>query len=179
MAQEQTRRPRTGGECFAAYLDEIAVVMGHASRVASAQAYYTGLLSPGGRKSVEPMAAQIEPGRARAKHQSMHHGVAKAEWGNAAVLAAMRGQVILAIERHRAPCRPRSQPWSVAAFWLGGVIQGWAGYAEAAALSEGTAKRAWTRRAFNEEDCSSCVLTPTRNDDPQHRKCGRTQHSWT
>jgi SRSO17 transposase len=100
MAQEQTRRPRTGEERFAAYLDEIAAVLGHASRAASARAYCTGLLLPGERKSVEPMAARMEPGRVQAKHQSMHHVVAKAEWDDAAVLAAVRGQVFPAIERH-------------------------------------------------------------------------------
>ena len=100
MAQEQTSRPRTGEERFAAYLDEIAAVLGHASRAASARAYCTGLLLPGERKSVEPMAARMEPGRVRAKHQSMHHVVAKAEWDDAAVLAAVRGQVIPALERH-------------------------------------------------------------------------------
>ncbi|HEY8612678.1 MAG TPA: IS110 family transposase, partial [Roseomonas sp.] len=32
MAEGQTSRPRSGEERFAAYLDEIAVVLGHASR---------------------------------------------------------------------------------------------------------------------------------------------------
>jgi SRSO17 transposase len=85
---------------FEAYLDEIAAVLGHASRVAAARAYCTGLLLPGGRKSVEPMAARIEPGRVQARHQSLHHVVAKAEWGDAAVLAAVRRQVLPALERH-------------------------------------------------------------------------------
>ena len=82
MAKEkkEARRPRTGEERFAACLDGIAAVLGHASRAASARAYCTGLLLPGDRKSVEPMAARIEPARVQAKHQSLHHVVAKAEW---------------------------------------------------------------------------------------------------
>ena len=36
----------------------------------------------------------------QAKHQSMHHVVAKADWDDAAMLAAVRGQVLPAIERH-------------------------------------------------------------------------------
>ena len=49
---------------------------------------------PGERKSVEPMAARVVPARVRATHQSLHHLVAKADWSDAAVLAA--------IERHGA-----------------------------------------------------------------------------
>jgi SRSO17 transposase len=85
---------------FAAYLDGITAVLGHASRVGPARAYCTGLLLPGERKSVEPMAARMEPDRVQAAHQSMHHVVAKAEWDDAAVLGAVRGQVLPAMERH-------------------------------------------------------------------------------
>src|SRR3712207_5031770 len=98
--KEEVRRPRTGEERFDAYLDAIAAVLGHASRAAAARAYRTGLLLPGERKSVEPMAARIDPGRVQAKHQSLHHVVAKAEWDDAALLRAVRDLVLPAIERH-------------------------------------------------------------------------------
>src|ERR687894_650317 len=102
MAKEKegARRPRTGEQRFAAYLDGIAAVLGHASRAASARAYCTGLLLPGERKSVEPMAARIAPDRVQAKHQSMHHVVAKAERDDAALLRAVRAQVLPAVETH-------------------------------------------------------------------------------
>src|SRR5215210_3123437 len=100
MAERQTRRPGTGEARFAAYLEAITAGLGDVRRAASAQAYCTGLLLPGERKSVEPMAARIEPGRVQAKHQSMHHVVAKAEWDDAAVLAAVRRLVLPALERH-------------------------------------------------------------------------------
>jgi SRSO17 transposase len=102
MAKERKEAEglRTGEERFAAYLDGIAAVLGHASRAASARAYCTGLLLPGERKSVEPMAARIAPERVQAKHQSLHHVVAKAEWDDAAVLGAVRERVLPAIERH-------------------------------------------------------------------------------
>jgi len=102
MTQERTTGPRTGDARFAAYLAAIAAVLGDVRRAASARAYCTGLLLPGERKSIEPMAARIEPGRVQAKHQSLHHVVAKAEWDDAAVLAAVRAQVLPAIERHGA-----------------------------------------------------------------------------
>ncbi len=102
MAKEKegARRPRTGEERFAAYLEAIVAVLGHASRAAAARAYCTGLLLPGERKSIEPMAARIAPGRVQAAHQSLHHLVAKAEWDDAALLRAVREQVLPAIERH-------------------------------------------------------------------------------
>jgi SRSO17 transposase len=100
MVERQTRRLGTGEARFAAYLEAIAAVLGDVRRAASARAYCTGLLLPGERKSVEPMAARIEPARVQAKHQSMHHVVAKAEWDDAALLRAVRDQVLPAIERH-------------------------------------------------------------------------------
>jgi SRSO17 transposase len=48
------------------------------------------------------MAARIEPARVQAAHQSLHHLVAKADWSDEAVLAAVRQQVLPAIERHGA-----------------------------------------------------------------------------
>src|SRR3954464_4779367 len=59
-----------------------------------------GLLLPGERKSIEPMAARLDPGHVQAKHQSLHHVVAQAEWDDAALLAAVRAQVLPAIARH-------------------------------------------------------------------------------
>ncbi len=91
---------RRGEARFAAYLEEISAVLGHARRASAARAYCTGLLLPGARKSVEPMAARIEPGRVQARHQSLHHVVAKAEWRDAALLAAVRCQVLPALARH-------------------------------------------------------------------------------
>jgi SRSO17 transposase len=100
MVDRQTRWLRAGEDRFAAYLDEIVSVLGHAGRVEPARAYCTGLLLPGSRKSVEPMAARIEPERVQAAHQSMHHVVAKAAWDDAALLAAVRAAVLPVMERH-------------------------------------------------------------------------------
>src|SRR3712207_2306214 len=94
------KRPRTGEERFAACLDAIAAVVGHSRRAAAARAYCTGLLLPGERKSVEPVAARLAPGRVQAAHQSLHHVVAQAEWDDAALLRAAREQVLPAVERH-------------------------------------------------------------------------------
>jgi SRSO17 transposase len=54
----------------------------------------------GERKSIEPMAARVEPGRVQAAHQSLHHLGAKADWSDAAVLAVVRSRVQPAIKQH-------------------------------------------------------------------------------
>ena len=87
---------------FNTYLDALSAELGHADRAAPFQSYCTGLLLPGERKSVEPMAARLEPERVQATHQSLHHLVAKADWSDEAMLATVRSQVLPAIERHGA-----------------------------------------------------------------------------
>jgi SRSO17 transposase len=89
---------------FAAYVEAITSVLGHADRAAPFRSYCAGLLLPGDRKSVEPMAARVQPGRVQAAHQSLHHFVAKADWSDEAVLAAVRTRVLPIIER-RGPIR--------------------------------------------------------------------------
>ncbi len=87
---------------FGAYLDRLAAAFGHADRQTPVRQYCTGLLLPGERKSVEPMAARVAPRAVRATHQSthqsMHHLVADAPWDDDAVLAAVRDAVLPALE---------------------------------------------------------------------------------
>ena len=79
---------------FRAYAEKLSTALGHADRVEPFQAYCTGLLLPVERKSVEPMAAQLAPGQVSAKHQSLHHFVAKSSWRDAAVMRAVRDDVL-------------------------------------------------------------------------------------
>ena len=83
---------------FAGYVEALSSAVGYADRKAPLKAYCTGLLLPGERKSVEPMAARVAPSRVPAAHQSLHHFVAKADWSEEAVLAVVRGEVLPAIE---------------------------------------------------------------------------------
>ena len=53
---------------------------------------------------MEPMAARIAPGKVGAKHQSLHHFVAKAPWDEARLLAAVRDYVLPKMEK-QAPIR--------------------------------------------------------------------------
>jgi SRSO17 transposase len=90
---------------FAAYVEAITAVLGHADRVTPFRSYCAGLLLPGDRKSVEPIAARVQPGRVQAAHQSLHHFVAKADWSDDAVLAAVRARVLPVIKQ-RGPTGP-------------------------------------------------------------------------
>jgi len=84
---------------FAEYVERLSAAVGHADRKAPLRAYCTGLILPGERKSIEPMAARVEPARVQAAHQSLHHLVAKAEWSDERVLAVVRAEVLPTIER--------------------------------------------------------------------------------
>ena len=60
---------------------------------------FAGLLMPGERKSVEPMAAVTAPARVAAQHQSLLHFVGNAPWSDERVLARVRELVLPTIER--------------------------------------------------------------------------------
>jgi SRSO17 transposase len=85
---------------FAAYVKELAATLGHRDRHEPLRAYVTGLCLPGERKSVEPMAARVDPRHVRSRHQSMHHFVADAPWDAAAVLRVARQWVLEPMARH-------------------------------------------------------------------------------
>jgi len=88
---------------FEEYGEVIAAALGHADRRVPAQWYLRGLLLPGGRKSVEPMAARVHPENVRSAHQSMHHLVADAEWSDRRLLAAVAAQVLPAVVKKNLP----------------------------------------------------------------------------
>ena len=75
---------------FEADVEASMAASGHAGRSAPLRRYCAGPVPPGERKSVEPIAARIDPMQASAAHQSLHHLLAKAEWSDAAMLAAIR-----------------------------------------------------------------------------------------
>ena len=84
---------------FSAYVEGLASVIGRADRAGPLRDYCTGLMLPGERKSVEPMAARTAPARAGAQHQSLLHFVGNACWSDVEVLAKVREMVLPAIEK--------------------------------------------------------------------------------
>ena len=78
------------GMRFEAYIDRLAGAVGHADRREPMRAYCVGLVLPGERKSVEPMAARVDPLHVRSRHQSMHHFVADSPWQDEDVVRVAR-----------------------------------------------------------------------------------------
>src|SRR3954454_12660307 len=91
-------------ERFDDYVERLGDTLGHADRRGPLRAYATGLLLPGERKSVEPMAARVDPARVGAGHQSPHHLVAPGAWAAASRLKAVRDHVLPAM-LERGPIR--------------------------------------------------------------------------
>jgi SRSO17 transposase len=95
------RRLADGSEIrFAAYVEGLASVIGHADRVAPLEAYCIGLLLPSERKSVEPMAAITAPERVSAQHQSLLHFISQGGWSDAKILGKVREMAVPEMERH-------------------------------------------------------------------------------
>src|SRR5882724_1049129 len=89
---------------FEDYCSALAAALGHADRHQPAKLYLKGLLLPGERKSVEPMAARVCPENVRSTHQSMNHLVAAAEWEDRAVLGLVAQQVAPELAKKDARC---------------------------------------------------------------------------
>jgi SRSO17 transposase len=87
-------------ERFERYLQRLCEAVGHADRRWPLEAYLTGLLLSGERKSVEPMAAKVDPRNVSRAHQSMHHFVSTAPWDDQALLAVARDYALAQLERH-------------------------------------------------------------------------------
>jgi SRSO17 transposase len=81
-------------EEFNHYIAHLSKGLGHADRHAGLSGYCTGLMLPLSRKSVEPMAARVDPLHASARHQALHHFVAKSEWSDTSVMTRVRDWVI-------------------------------------------------------------------------------------
>jgi SRSO17 transposase len=85
---------------FARYVDGLVSVMGHADRAGPLHDYLLGLVLPGERKSVEPMAAITAPERTAAQHQSLLHFVSTGNWSDDAALGKVREMVLPKIEHY-------------------------------------------------------------------------------
>ena len=85
---------------FDRYVQALVGVIGHQDRAGPMRDYCLGLVMPGERKSVEPMAAITAPERTAAQHQSLLHFVGQGPWSDKNVLAKIREMVLPEIERH-------------------------------------------------------------------------------
>src|SRR6202161_1537768 len=83
---------------FVEYIESLAQVLGYVDRAGPLKDYCTGLLMPGERKSVEPIASVIAPSHVSAEHQSLLHFVGQSAWSDESVLAKVRELVVPAME---------------------------------------------------------------------------------
>lgn len=80
-------------------MEGLAKAAGHADRETPLKNYCAGLLLPGERKSVEPMAARLAPDNIQRMHQSLHHLVADAPWSDEEMLRQVRNSVLPAMRK--------------------------------------------------------------------------------
>lgn len=85
---------------FEAYVEGLVSVIGHKDRAGPLRDYCVGLVMPGERKSVEPMAAVTAPARTAAQHQSLLHFVGQSPWSDEELLSKVGEMVRPAVERH-------------------------------------------------------------------------------
>src|ERR1051325_2662067 len=97
-----TRKALQARGRFSAYVAGLSEAIGHADRRGPLRDYCIGLVMPGERKSVEPMAAVTAPSRVAAQHQSLLHFVGQSAWSDEKVLAKVREMVLPKIEAHGA-----------------------------------------------------------------------------
>jgi SRSO17 transposase len=84
---------------FAAYIEGLAIAAGHEDRHTPLKNYCKGLLLPGERKSIEPMAARLEPENIQPMRQCLHHLVAKAPWSDEVLLERVHNYVLPTIRK--------------------------------------------------------------------------------
>ena len=84
---------------FAAYIEGLANAAKHEDRHAPLKNYCKGLLLPGERKSIEPMAALLDSENVQPMRQSLHHLVAKAPWSDEVLLEQVRNHVLPAMQK--------------------------------------------------------------------------------
>ncbi|MCI4327739.1 MAG: IS701 family transposase [Thermoplasmata archaeon] len=85
---------------FDGYLEQLSLAVGHEDRRDPLRTYLVGLCLPGERKSIEPIAARVDPRHVSARHQSLHHFVALAPWDDRALLRIADRAVLDQMDRH-------------------------------------------------------------------------------
>jgi SRSO17 transposase len=79
---------------FEEYVSALEVVVGNDARRQGLRDYVSGLLLPGGRKSLEPIAERLDPDNVSRRHQAIHHFISEARWSDGAVRERVRAAVI-------------------------------------------------------------------------------------
>ena len=84
---------------FQEYVEDVGTVVGNDARRRGLSDYMTGLLLPGERKSMEPIAERLESGNVSRRHQSIQHFVGEANWKDGPVRERVLGRVVPAMQK--------------------------------------------------------------------------------
>src|SRR6476620_4897034 len=84
---------------FQEYVEDLGTVVGNDARRRGLSDYMTGLLLPGERKSMEPIAERLESGNVSRRHQSIQHFVSEASWKDGPVRERVLGRVVPAMQK--------------------------------------------------------------------------------
>lgn len=89
---------------FDAYLEALSPALGRPERKPQFKSYCMGLMLPGKRKSIEPLAARAAAMGSTTGCQSLHRFVTESNWSDEALLSRVRTLITPALSRH-APIR--------------------------------------------------------------------------
>src|SRR5271168_830974 len=106
-------RPSNWKEELARWLEPFLDCLGHKARRRMCPLYVAGLIGPGDRKSVQPMAARLAPG----DYDQLHHFIADGVWDAAPLEAELLvqadrliggGSAVLVVDDTTRRCRRRA-----------------------------------------------------------------------
>jgi SRSO17 transposase len=87
---------------FQDYVEDLGAVVGNDARRRGLSDYMTGLLLPGERKSMEPIAERLDSANVSRRHQSIQHFVSEASWKDGPVRERVLGRVVPAMQQRGA-----------------------------------------------------------------------------
>jgi SRSO17 transposase len=87
---------------FQEYVEDLGAVVGNDARRRGLSDYMTGLLLPGERKSMEPIAERLESGNVSRRHQAIQHFVSEASWKDGPVRERVLGRVVPVMQKRGA-----------------------------------------------------------------------------
>ena len=87
---------------FQEYVEDLGTVVGNDARRRGLSDYMTGLLLPGERKSMEPIAERLESGNVSRRHQAIQHFVSEASWKDSPVRERVLGRVVPVMQKRGA-----------------------------------------------------------------------------